>query len=475
MSLARVNQLQPLDASVTINVSDLLTPTRLPEVLGASDGYKYLGEVASFAALRTLVPSQGGLRVKLRGWNNGSSTGGGDFISVMSAAADDGGLIASSGAAYHWRRNNADNVTPQMFGAVADGTTDDYAAFVRAIAAIGTARALHIPRGTYYISSTIAITATRTFIGEDRNSTILNFADGVHGFNLSPNINYPTFSNLKIRNKSTAKNTGFYGIYANAGVRTTSIGYLTVDSCEILGFDVAVYCIACQIGFIRNCDLWANNRGYYSKMSINMRLTGNRIQLNTIRGIHIDGDSTQVSFSCGTLISNNEIFNNGASGGDSVYIAYNEHFTLINNMIDVPATGSVAHVVLNGVARGTIGSNWIGASNGVGIQLGNCLSINVTGNNILSSKSQGITITGSTSQCSITGNVLEANTLEDISLSGSSVGYNVISGNICGSTTAANSIGEAGAYHTVVTGNICKKAVILNTAGGSVNSGNITG
>lgn len=93
------------------------------------------------------------------------------------------------------------------------------------------------------------------------------------------------------------------------------------------------------------------------------------MQLNSVWGIHMDGDSSLVSYSCGTLVDSCEIVNNGSSSGGSIFVQYNEHFTLNKCMIDAPATVSTQHVVISGVSRGTISSCWIGASNGVGVSL----------------------------------------------------------------------------------------------------------
>lgn len=97
----------------------------LQESLAQSDGYKYLGEVQSFAALRALVPTAAGIRVKLRGWYSGSTLGGGEFISVSGSATDDGGVIASVNASWHWVRDIDNYLSPEMFGAKGDNSTDD--------------------------------------------------------------------------------------------------------------------------------------------------------------------------------------------------------------------------------------------------------------------------------------------------------------------------------------------------------------
>ena len=97
----------------------------LRDDLSQQDGYKNLGEVQSFAALRTLVPSAAGIRVKLRGWYSDSVAGGGDFIAVSGPATDDGGVIASVNSSWHWRRDVGDTINFEMFGAIGDGIALD--------------------------------------------------------------------------------------------------------------------------------------------------------------------------------------------------------------------------------------------------------------------------------------------------------------------------------------------------------------
>lgn len=116
--------------------------------LSQQDGYKNLGEVQNFAALRALVPSAAGIRVKLRGWYSDSVAGGGDFIAVSGPATDDGGVIASVNASWHWKRVLNDSVWPEMFGAKNDGVTDDSASINSCMAAASTYGKRVVPYGT---------------------------------------------------------------------------------------------------------------------------------------------------------------------------------------------------------------------------------------------------------------------------------------------------------------------------------------
>ncbi|MGK3114146.1 hypothetical protein [Candidatus Pantoea formicae] len=188
----------------------------------------------------------------------------------------------------------------------------------------------------------------------------------------------------------------------------------------------------------------------------------------------MDGDSTQVSFSCGTLVDSCEIVNNGASSSGSVFVQYNGHLTLNNYMIDAPATGSTQHVVISGVSRGTISTSWIGASNGVGVSLVSCTCVNVAGCNILASAIYGMKLTGACNGNIINGNCFESNGTQDAVVNGTGCLYNIFSGNAFRTTGKSYSLTEGGAYYICATGNVFTCATSINTGGGSVQTGNIS-
>lgn len=97
------------------------------------DAYSYIAEATSFAQLRTITPRAEGVKIKLRGYRNGSELGGGVFIGHLTAKADNGITVASGGGSYYWEREDVKNIDVFMAGAHGDGSTDDYSYFQAAI------------------------------------------------------------------------------------------------------------------------------------------------------------------------------------------------------------------------------------------------------------------------------------------------------------------------------------------------------
>lgn len=154
MSLLRVNQLATTDDSVTVNVADLANNTVEP--------------INSFAELRLTQPGKEGRIVFLTGYYETSNSGEGFFKGSLSSATDNSGTIASNGGLYHWERILPEDgsVTPQMFGALANGVQDDwpfiYKAYLYA-GANGTVSnpvggTIRFPKGVYMVGSTSANT-----------------------------------------------------------------------------------------------------------------------------------------------------------------------------------------------------------------------------------------------------------------------------------------------------------------------------
>ena len=103
-------------------------------VLAQNNGFKSIGQVASFAALRSVVPSYAGQRILLashyEGWNALAHApyGGGEFVARTGTATDDGGYtcVPTGQSAFYWQRipKNPGKVCATEFG-LYDGATLD--------------------------------------------------------------------------------------------------------------------------------------------------------------------------------------------------------------------------------------------------------------------------------------------------------------------------------------------------------------
>lgn len=76
-------------------------------------------QVESFASLREFKPWWEGQVVYLKGYYTDGVSGSGEFVGHFGTKVDDGGIIAS-GAGCYWERVVFGNLTPEMFGGVAD-------------------------------------------------------------------------------------------------------------------------------------------------------------------------------------------------------------------------------------------------------------------------------------------------------------------------------------------------------------------
>ena len=95
-------------------------------VLAQTNGFKSIGQVESFNALRSVVPSYAGQRILLashyEGWNAlaHATFGGGEFVARSGAAIDDGGYtcVPTGQAAFYWQRipKNPGKVCATEFG-----------------------------------------------------------------------------------------------------------------------------------------------------------------------------------------------------------------------------------------------------------------------------------------------------------------------------------------------------------------------
>lgn len=92
--------------------------------------------VATIAELRLLEPTETGATVSVLEYNSGTGIGGGVFTAVLGyAGADNSGTVIKTAGGNAWLRQVTGDITPEMFGAVGDGVTNDVASINLAIAA----------------------------------------------------------------------------------------------------------------------------------------------------------------------------------------------------------------------------------------------------------------------------------------------------------------------------------------------------
>lgn len=114
-------------------------------------------------------------------------------------------------------------VTPEMFGAVGDGATDDYAAFAQAIA---TGQPIFLGPKTYYINGSLVLSGDICITGSSMRGTVLEFADlGGSWCVVVDGVRSGVFANLTIKShdgsnlnaihftNGRSSYTNFYNLY----------------------------------------------------------------------------------------------------------------------------------------------------------------------------------------------------------------------------------------------------------------------
>lgn len=114
--------------------------------------------VETIASLKSLSPQGNLTLVNVLGYYSANDGGGGTFyFDASSSAVDNGGTIIAPGSvpsSGRWLRIYSDELTPDMFGAVHDGVTDDQSVFeVTADVCYLQGLVFKIPKKLYYLSS----------------------------------------------------------------------------------------------------------------------------------------------------------------------------------------------------------------------------------------------------------------------------------------------------------------------------------
>ncbi|ENF7816153.1 hypothetical protein ABR157_001916 [Enterobacter soli] len=148
------------NAGATSTVQSVLNLKLEKTELAANDGEKFIGICPSIATLRLTEPTFNGQSITIREHTVGTGKGGGRFRAVLSGSSytDNNGTIIKTSGGAAWLRINADIVNPLMFGALGDGSTDDWLSINRALAAAAICDGLGL---TYGVGTTVSMNASR--------------------------------------------------------------------------------------------------------------------------------------------------------------------------------------------------------------------------------------------------------------------------------------------------------------------------
>lgn len=303
------------------------------------------------------------------------------------------------------------------FGATGDGSTDDTAAF-QAVATAGLVG--YIPKGTYKITSAIALTVAGSgFVGDGPEQSIITstsasgkmitLANGVAGFVLKG------FS----LTKSVTATSGGNGIHCNGTTDDTTIDNVWIEACWD-GLNVGT----CDIGYIRNCRFISNYNDGYAQTNSSVygpsqweitnclsarnnrdgfrflstagpagMIVGAWDMINTFanagRGIHIVGNATTPIYD--VRLSNAFIGSDGLAG--IRMDTYGESHFFSNVFIER------AGMDATGVGLATAASN---AANGI-LSSANDLDLSITGGGISACSLNGISWNSTNGQLAVVG------------------------------------------------------------------------
>ena len=257
------------------------------------------------------------------------------------------------GDSLQWR----DYVNVKSFGAVGDGVTNNYTAFVNAVAAAGVGGRIYVPRGRYLVSSSldnyiIELLQGQTLFGDGAGSVILTTDNRALIAVLGANgANDVVVENIRVVGSGKAANLSLQSLIMVYQAKRAIIRNVYADSCGGTGAN------AYFGGAITVSDINATSPSYQGARIENPILQENGI------GIYLSrlGEYTTV---VSPLISNGETGmkitagNYGVIGGDIVGNDLGVELADDNNsghgtFSGVKINHNIASVSITGLAQGT--------------------------------------------------------------------------------------------------------------------------
>lgn len=287
--------------------------------------------IASLDELRLIDPKTKGRRIYLNSVIADKNLGAGTFVSTnKSNLADNGGTIVSSANPnLMWVRVEYDVMTPEMFGCIGDGVTDDTDAMIK----FGLAKYNHKVAANDY-----ALTATPTF-NIEHDSTIIDFSKSkIIGTNFA-------YTALRVEvNKSIKSLNIKAGSYNGGGVVN---GYLEVPSTQPAGYADII-----NIECFGNLENFSNEKNTRSTFGIYCAVPARIVKvLNpVVSNVHNKNGTVSVSSASGVAVSNYQmlgIIENPVINGVYTSTGADADGLVLFEQKDVATTGTGVGVVKN--------------------------------------------------------------------------------------------------------------------------------
>lgn len=339
--------------------------------VSSPDGYRLIGKATSFEQLRTIRPLVDGQRIFLNGWRVGSSAGGGEFVAKFGVKEDDGGCVAA-GDGFYWERIiHYGFYSPEMFGAVGDGLTDDFTPIANMLKA-GPANCtfLFSSGKTYYnafanngvwislldrnmwqrsLPATFDFngsTITRRLAEWNNNNAKNNTNSGAYYTDEGTALLYLSGSGYTIKNANFNGNVGLGAVVDASGNPTSSTGYaigtcmdygLYLDNVTDIEIIDSVFTNACFPILCNTCtNVRARNLTIAYAAQASSRLTGadlalgGGIKLISCTDVNLSGIYGYRNVNCTVEIEpyNTNVYVQGKSENDysnSLVILYSSH------------------------------------------------------------------------------------------------------------------------------------------------------
>lgn len=212
----------PEDNSDAVRYIDLINSVANPSIWQGSTLF-----VDNIVQMKALTGLTTGVYIQVAGYYTKSGMGGGLFYydSTSIATVDDGAIIAPNTISGRFLRVNSSEYTPQMWGAKADGVTDDAPRIQAALNYLSSYNTLSFPSGNYLIGSTLTIPTSYIEIKGKAKITAKSNTNFEYMM-LGTSVTGVSISGLEFDANKSGRSTG-------QNIRFMGVGFLSSVDCSI--------------------------------------------------------------------------------------------------------------------------------------------------------------------------------------------------------------------------------------------------